>query len=183
MNYFYSYANGLKSLADQHRGAGFLEGYATYLEIHAAYLNFNKFKVNDASVKPKLQEYLNNQMEFIETMADKFSRDVYWQQAYAFLEQARYAYRGFLQRIHEEGRLDLYIGFSQYYYLTSIGDFRELLPTYNNPSDTPEKSCTGFIKKVDNEIFVAHSTGSYYPYMLRIVKSYHFPTRDESVGA
>ena len=30
MNYFYSYANGIKSLLDQHRGAGFLEGYATY---------------------------------------------------------------------------------------------------------------------------------------------------------
>jgi hypothetical protein len=31
MNYFYAYANGLKSLLDQHRGAGFLEGYTTYL--------------------------------------------------------------------------------------------------------------------------------------------------------
>ena len=39
------------------------------MEISAAYLNFNKFKVNDASVRPKLQEYLNNQMDFIETMA------------------------------------------------------------------------------------------------------------------
>ena len=65
MNYFYVYANGLKSLIDQHRGAGFLEGYTTYMEINAAYQNFNKFKVNDASVKPKLQEYLNNQMDFI----------------------------------------------------------------------------------------------------------------------
>jgi hypothetical protein len=30
---------------------------------------------------------------------------------------------------------------------------------------------------------VAHSTGSYYPYMLRVVKSYNFTTRDPSVGS
>ena len=37
MNYFYSYANRVKSLVDQHRGAGFLEGYTTYQEIKSAY--------------------------------------------------------------------------------------------------------------------------------------------------
>ena len=30
MNYIWAYANGEKSLRDQHRGVGFLEGYATY---------------------------------------------------------------------------------------------------------------------------------------------------------
>ena len=65
MNYLYVYGNSLKSLVDQHRGAGFLEGYATYLEIHAAYINFNKFKINEAAVKPKLQTFLSNQIDFI----------------------------------------------------------------------------------------------------------------------
>lgn len=41
MNYYYAYANGAKSLLDQHRGVGFLEGYTTYQEIQAAYVNLN----------------------------------------------------------------------------------------------------------------------------------------------
>jgi len=85
MNYLYVYGNGLKSLIDQHRGAGFLEGYATYREIQAAYVNFNKFRINEPAVKPKLQTFLNNQMDFIETMAERFPRDIYWQYAYAYL--------------------------------------------------------------------------------------------------
>jgi hypothetical protein len=63
-------------------------------------------------------------MEFIDTMAERFPRELYWQYALAYLEQCRYTYRGFLQRIHEESRLDLYIGFSQFYFLTNVGDFR-----------------------------------------------------------
>jgi hypothetical protein len=30
MNYIHAYANAEKSLLDQHRGVGFLEGYTTY---------------------------------------------------------------------------------------------------------------------------------------------------------
>lgn len=99
-------------------------------------------------MRPKLQEYLNNQIDYIETMASQFSRDIYWQVAYAYLEQCRFAYRGFLQRIHEEKQLDMYIGFSQYYYLTSFGDFRELLPAFNSEEASTERDCTGFIKKI-----------------------------------
>jgi hypothetical protein len=39
MNYIYVYANSAVSLLDQHRGAGFLEGYTTYNEIYNAFKN------------------------------------------------------------------------------------------------------------------------------------------------
>jgi hypothetical protein len=38
----YIYANAQVSPLQQHQAAGFLEGYATYAEIHAAYNNFVK---------------------------------------------------------------------------------------------------------------------------------------------
>jgi hypothetical protein len=69
MNYIYVYANGEKSLLDQHRGAGFIEGYMTYRDIYAAYNNLNKFKINAASVSARLQDYLDEQVDFIEAMA------------------------------------------------------------------------------------------------------------------
>lgn len=62
MNYISIYANAEKSLIDQHRGAGFIEGYTTYKEIYAAYVNLNKFKINAATAKPALQVYLTNQI-------------------------------------------------------------------------------------------------------------------------
>jgi len=156
-----------------------LEGYTTYREIYAAYLNLNRLKINAATVKPALQGHLISQIEFIEQMAETFPRDLYWQTVYAYLEQCRYAYRGYLQRLHEESRLDLYLGFSQFYYLTSVGDFRELLPALGaEESGAGERSCSAYVRKEKEDLLVAHSTMNYYAYMLRIFKSYHFPTRN-----
>lgn len=39
-NYLNIYANAEVSLIDQHRAAGFLEGYTTYKQIYFAYKNF-----------------------------------------------------------------------------------------------------------------------------------------------
>ena len=184
MNYIHAFANAERSLLDQHRGVGFLEGYTTYKDIYAAYVNLNKFKINAASTKLKLQNYLNEQIDFIEQMADNYPRDLYWQTVYAYLEQCRYTYRGFLQRLHEDSRLDLYIGFSQFYYLTSVGDFRELLPALNQAKvDKRDRNCNIYVRKTDNDIVVTHSTMDYYAYLLRIFKSYHFPTRNSNVGS
>lgn len=72
----------------------------TYKQIYAAYNNFNSLKINAAAVDVKLQDYLDNQVEFIEVMTAEFERDLYWQHVNAYLEQCRYAYRGYLQRIH-----------------------------------------------------------------------------------
>jgi hypothetical protein len=57
-----------------------------------------------------------------------------------------------------------------------------LIPAYNTDRDeVAERSCTIFVKKTEEDIYVSHSTGSYYPYMIRIIKSYNFPTRDPNV--
>lgn len=63
-------------------------------------------------------------------MIETFPRDIYWQHVAAYLEQHRYTYRGFLQRIHEESRLDMYIGFSQYNYLAYLSDLEDLYPAF-----------------------------------------------------
>ena len=36
---------------------------------------------------------------------------------------------------------------------------------------------------MDGKIYFAHSTHNVYEFLLRIFKSYHFPTRDERVGS
>jgi hypothetical protein len=183
-NFIRVYANAERTLLEQHRGAGFLEGYTTYKEIYAAYLNLNKFKINAATVKAGVQAHLSSQLEFIDQMAETFPRDLYWQTVYAYLEQCRYAYRGFLQRLHEESRLDLYIGFSQFYYLTSVGDFRELLPAHAQEAiDQRDRSCSAYVRREGAGLLVAHSTMNYYQYLIRIFKTYHFPTRNPEVGS
>ena len=40
-------------------------------------------------------------------------------------------YRGFLLRLHEENRLDMYIGFSQFYYLSNMGDLEDIIPAFD----------------------------------------------------
>lgn len=52
----------------------------------------------------------------------------------AYMEQLRYMYRGYLTRINVEKTLNMYIGFSQFYYLTNEGDLQDLLPALHNPS-------------------------------------------------
>ena len=132
MNYLQIYTNPLVSTLEQHHAAGFLEGYTTYLEIQSAYLNYQNFRLKTQSLSPKLQTFINSQFEFIDTMAARFPRDLYWQTAYNYLEQCRYIYRGFLTRLHTENRLDLTLPFSNFYYLTNAGDLRELIPALNS---------------------------------------------------
>jgi hypothetical protein len=58
-------------------------------------------------------------------------------------------YRGFLYRIHEEGRLDMYMGFSQFYYLTNMGDLEDIIPAFKQKTGlnaTSLKNCNAFIK-------------------------------------
>lgn len=61
-NYIHIYANPEKTLLEQHQGAGFLEGYTTYREIHAAYVNLEQFKIKSSNAPPKLQTHLNTQL-------------------------------------------------------------------------------------------------------------------------
>lgn len=43
-------------------------------------------------------------------------------------------YRGYLTRINVEKTLYMYIGFSQFYYLTNVGDLEDLIPAFHDPS-------------------------------------------------
>lgn len=182
-NSLFIYANPARSLLEQHRGVGFIEGYITYKQIYSAYNNFNSLKLNAAAVNNTLQDYLHDQVEYIQAMAEQFERDLYWQHVYAYLEQCRYAYRGYLQRLHEESRLDLYIGWSQFYYLSNLGDFRQLLSAFTTKLPDVKQKSSILIKNINEKLYVSHSSINSYAYMLRIVKSYNFPTRNANVGS
>jgi hypothetical protein len=49
----YIYTSPQADPLQQHRAAGFLEGYATYKEIHAAYLNFIKLDFEGKPYAPQ----------------------------------------------------------------------------------------------------------------------------------
>lgn len=39
------------------------------------------------------------------------------------------------------------------------------------------------MKVINNKLYIGHSTHNIYQFMLRIFKTYHFPTRDQNVGS
>ncbi len=51
-------------------------------------------------MKPKLVNFLNDQIDFIDRMSDAHPKEIYWQYAAAKMEQLRSMYRGFLTRLH-----------------------------------------------------------------------------------
>lgn len=87
----------------------------------------------------------------------------------------------------------MYIGFSQFYYLTNEGDLQDLIPAFHDPSmmqghgkqteDKKPGNCNGYVKMMDSQLYLAHSTHNIYQFLLRIFKTYHFPTRDVNVGS
>ena len=113
---------------------------------------------------------------------DENPRELYWQYVGAYLEQCVYGYRGYLQRIHEESRLDMFIGFSQYYYLTYNGDLEDLVPAFYENYIKP-KSCSVYIRNQEDGVTITHSTMNDYVFMLRVFKTYYFPSRDPKVGS
>lgn len=189
-NNLYVYANGEKSLMEQHRGAGFLEGYATFKEIYSAYNNLAKSIIKAETLGSKVQSFIDEQQEYLEHMVAAFPLDLYWQHAGAYLDQVKFMYRGYIERIHRESRLDMYIGWTQFYYLTNVGDLEDLIPAFTeNYVGIHEQAegqklgnCNGYVKLKDDQLLIGHSTHNIYAFLLRIFKSYHFPTRNPRVG-
>lgn len=103
----------------------------------------------------------------------------------ALTEQLRFMYRGFLTRLHEENRLDMYIGFSQFYYLTNMGDLEDIIPAFTGIQipNSYRKSCSSFVKIVNGDLLVAHNTWNQYALMLRFMKSYNYPSINSRIAA
>lgn len=97
------------------------------------------------------------------------------------VEQLRYMYRGFLLRLHEENRLDMYIGFSQFYYLSNMGDLEDIIPAFDQETGINKASqmnCNSFIKEIAGNLYVTQSTFNIYNLILRFWKVYNMPSRD-----
>lgn len=61
-SYLAIFANGEKDLFEQHRGAGFLEGYVTYRDIYAASNNLANALFNSKTLGAAIHNYIDQQM-------------------------------------------------------------------------------------------------------------------------
>lgn len=80
-NYLHIYANGRKTLIEQHRGAGFLEGYVSYRDIYSAYQNLVGSLLKGEQLSVKAQDFIDQQLEYLDEMVEKHPRDLFWQYA------------------------------------------------------------------------------------------------------
>jgi hypothetical protein len=102
----------------------------------------------------------------------------------AFLEQLRFMYKGYLTRVVEQEKWDFSLTFDQFYCLTFVGDLQDLIPAFHDRNQMgPIGNCNGYVRLNEGEIWVAQSTHNIYPFLLRIFKTYHFPTQDSRVGS
>lgn len=130
-NYLKIYPNVNSDLMEQHRAAGFLEGYVSYKEINYAYVNWESAILGGKQIKQKVINFLNDQIDFIDAMAAAHPKELYWQYAAAKMEQLRSMYRGFLTRLHLENRLDLMLSWTQFYILTNVGDLQDVISAFD----------------------------------------------------
>lgn len=61
-NYLHVYANHRMGLLDQHRGAGFIEGYLEYKGIYAAYQNFCGKLLQGEELESRAQKFVDDQL-------------------------------------------------------------------------------------------------------------------------
>lgn len=80
-NYLHIYANGQKGLLEQHRSAGYIEGYVTYSEIYSAYNNLQASVLGGNLVDLRVQNFVDEQLEYLESMINNHPFDIYWQYA------------------------------------------------------------------------------------------------------
>jgi hypothetical protein len=71
-------------MVEQYRGAGFLEGYATYKEIYYAYVNYcgSLAMRGNPNVNAKVKNFQDEQLSWINQMYRNNPKDIYWQQVY-----------------------------------------------------------------------------------------------------
>lgn len=83
---------------------------------------------------------------------------MFWQYAQAYLVQLRYMYRGYLVRLDQEHSPDLLLTFDQFYCLTNVGDFADLIPAFHDQSqmfgqiqapDVSLGNCNGYVTVLD----------------------------------
>jgi hypothetical protein len=75
----------------------------------------------------------------------------------------------------------MYIGFSQFYYLSNMGDLEDIIPAYDQPTGlntTSRSNCNSFVKEIAGNLYVTQSTFNIYNLMLRFWKVYNLPSRD-----
>lgn len=70
--------------------------------------------------------------------------------------------------------------FSQFYYLTNMGDLEDIIPAYKQKSglnSTSRMNCNSFTKEIDGKLYVTQSTFNIYNLMLRFWKVFDMPSK------
>lgn len=73
------------------------------------------------------------------------------------------------------------MGFSQFYYLTNMGDLEDIIPAFGQQTglnETSRRNCNSFVKEINGNLYVTQSTFNIYNLMLRFWKVYNMPSRD-----
>jgi hypothetical protein len=102
-NRLYIYTNPNVSPLEQHRAAGFLEGFATYRQIYSAFINFAGLDFKGEKYAPAdVQSFLDQQLDFMDQMVKNNPTDSFWIYVGYYLEQVRYMHAGYQARIRKE---------------------------------------------------------------------------------
>lgn len=94
-NFLHISTNSDADLLDQHRGAGYIEGYLTYQEIYCAYKNLEGAIIKKKELSENTQKFVDDQFRYIEFMIKENKDSLFWRYAEAYLEQLRFIYKGF----------------------------------------------------------------------------------------
>lgn len=78
-NFLQVYPSSRLPLTEQHRAAGFLEGYITYRDIYSAYNNLQNSMLGGDLISLKVQAFVDEQLEFVENMVLNHPLDIFWQ--------------------------------------------------------------------------------------------------------
>jgi len=161
--------------------AGYIEGSATYDLIWDAWNNFNDFMLNGAGELPgKAQEFVTNQTKWMTNAIALNPQSHYFQLLNATLNQLYGLYEGYIHMVNKTQREDMFLTFDQFYFLTNMGDLEDVIPAFD--STFPKMmECSCFIKLTPDDLLSGHTTFNMYTFMLRLMKSYHFPLNNPLV--
>lgn len=110
----------------------------------------------------KAQEFIINQLDWINKESDKNQGDPYWDLVKGLILQLKGMFRGYQKRIEIEGEKQAFpLKFENFYYLTNMGDLEDILPAFQ-PEDHLKgigfHECSGIVTLLKNDLITAHNT-------------------------
>ena len=151
--------------------AGFLEGGATYELVWDAWNNLNEFMLHNSSqLPPKAKTFVEDQTNWIKEAVELHSNNNFFKLVNSTFAQVRGLYDGYMRKVNESKRSELYLTFDQFYFLTNLGDLQDIIPAFDTSFlyslllslflyfNRKDMECSGFVKLTQDELIVSHNT-------------------------